>query len=474
MARKPATQSKAAPAAPARRRKSPGLVKPKRDTRVRDDFIPSEGYISRDFMERENERLWPRVWQVACRVEEIPRVGDYVTYEVARQSIMVVRTAPDTIQSFHNVCQHRGRRLKDANSRGNASSFFCKFHGWSWKIDGSVERILDPEDWSECKDFSADDLHLKETLVDTWGGWVFINMDLEAAPLREYLGDVIDYLDAFEFDRMRIRWHKTVIFPCNWKVALEAFNEGYHVAGSHPQLLQFQGDDHTFCETHGIHAFFAQGTAGKGVARPLGAPTPRTGKPMPADTRQGLVDFYNNLNETLAAVFTPLSTQATARVLTEVPAGTPPIDTLLQAFAFQKEAAHAAGSGWPEQLSLEKQGAAGTAWHVFPAQILNFAADGLLSYRARPWGDDPNFCLFDIWSLQRYAPGAEPPVVHEFYTDWTQDTIKNFGLILAQDFANMGEVQAGQHSLGFAGGRTNPFQERTVSNFHRMVREWIK
>lgn len=223
-----------------------------------------------------------------------------------------------------------------------------------------------------------------------------------------------------------------------------------------------------------MHAFFAQGTEGKGMSRPLGAPSERTGRPMPTDTRQGLVDFYNNLNETLGAVFTPLSTQATARVLSEVPEGTPPLEVLLRAFEFQKEAARAAGSGWPENLTGEKQAAAGTAWHIFPAQILNFSADGLLSYRARPWKDDPNYCLFDIWSLQRYAPGSEPPVVHEFYEDWSKDTVKNFGLILSQDFANMEEVQAGQHSLGFAGGRTNPSQERTVSHFHRMIREWIK
>ena len=236
---------------------------------VRDDFIPTDAYISREFLERENQRLWPRVWQVACRLEEIPRVGDYVTYEVARQSIIVVRTGPDTIKSFHNVCQHRGRRLKDPNSRGNANNFRCRFHGWCWKIDGSVQQILDEEDWLGCKNFTRDDLRLSETLVDTWGGWVFINMDLNAPPLREYLDAVVDYLDDFEFERMRIRWHKTVVAPCNWKVALEAFNEGYHVAGSHPQLLQLQGDDRTYTRVFGIHALFGQGREGKGVERIL-------------------------------------------------------------------------------------------------------------------------------------------------------------------------------------------------------------
>ena len=271
---------------------------------------------------------------------------------------------------------------------------------------------------------------------------------------------------------MRIRWHKTTIAPCNWKIGLEAFIEGYHVAATHPQLLKYQGDDYTSSEARGRHAFCRQGGP-QGMTRPLGAPNPRTGRPMPEDVRQGIVDFYNDLNATLGAVFTPRATEATARILDEVPAGTPAIETLLKAFEFQKEAALACGAGWPEQLTLEKQAAAGTAWHVFPNLILNFAADGLLAYRARPYGDDPDRCLFEIWSLQRYAPGAEPSIQHEFYPDWKADPVKQFGFILSQDFANVGEVQAGQHSRGFKGARTNPVQEVTVSNFHRVLRDWL-
>jgi hypothetical protein len=98
----------------------------------------------------------------------------------------------------------------------------------------------------------------------------------------------------------------------------------------------------------------------------------------------------------------------------------------------------------------------------------------MLFYRARPDGDNPDSCFYDICSIARYAPGAEPPLKREFYwgvDDWKIDTVERFGLILSQDFANMTEVQKGMKSKGFRGARTNPLQESAISNFHRVLRE---
>ena len=113
----------------------------------------------------------------------------------------------------------------------------------------------------------------------------------------------------------------------------------------------------------------------------------------------------------------------------------------------------------------------GIDWHVFPNSIFLPSLTTVLRYRARPNGTDPNSCIFEVYVIERFPEGQEPK------TEWVYEeepSEEKWRLILAQDFGNMGEVQAGQHSLGFAGGRTNPFQERTVSNFHRMIREWIK
>ncbi|MGO9512694.1 MAG: aromatic ring-hydroxylating oxygenase subunit alpha [Steroidobacteraceae bacterium] len=440
-----------------------------RPTTVRPDFVPKDAYISPEFARLEAQRIWPKVWQVACRLEEIPAIGDFVTYDILDESIIVVRTSATEIKAFFNVCQHRGRRL--TAGCGHANNFMCRYHGWTWRLDGTLAKVLDHGDWQGCPDMQNEDLRLADVQVDTWGGFVFVNMDPHCEPLAEFLAPMPEYIDCFEFETLRYRWYKSIRLPCNWKVALEAFNEGYHVAATHPQLLNIAGDDVTRSFAMGKHAMFAYPTA----TRPLGAPSPRTGKPMPEDLRPGLVAFYQEMEDTLKAIFTARDNEAVRRVLSEVPAGTPPMDVFLKGMEFQKEAAIACGAGWPD-LTLEQFGRAGTDWHVFPNLVFLMWPDGVLAYRARPELNDPDHCIYDIWSLVRYAPGAEPPLKREFYygpNDWQENVVENFGLILSQDFQNMGEVQRGMKSRGFRGSRTNPLQESSVSNFHKTVHGYV-
>src|SRR5271157_5112899 len=145
--------------------------------------IPTEAYLSEQYARAEKDKLWAKVWQAACRVEEIPKVGDYVTYDILDESIIVVRSAPDKISAYYNVCQHRGRRLTE--SCGQAVRFRCRFHGWCWNLKGENTFVLDPQDWGKC--LTPENLHLKEVKLDTWGGWVWINMDPNCKPLKEYL-----------------------------------------------------------------------------------------------------------------------------------------------------------------------------------------------------------------------------------------------------------------------------------------------
>ena len=97
--------------------------------------IPVEPFVSRDYAEAEADKLWARVWQAACRLEEIPRVGDYVTYDIGEESIIIVRISADEVRAMYNVCLHRGRRLTEGC--GHTNQFYCRFHGWSWNIDGT-------------------------------------------------------------------------------------------------------------------------------------------------------------------------------------------------------------------------------------------------------------------------------------------------------------------------------------------------
>lgn len=204
--------------------------------------IGVEAYISQTYARAEGDKLWSKVWQQVGRVEEIPKVGDFLTYEILDESVIIVRSTPDTISAYHNVCSHRGRRLVDTppgahEARGQARQFICGFHGWRYDLDGKNTFAAERQDWP-CG-LTEESTKLRGVTVDTWGGWIWINMDPGCEPLRDYLEPAASLLDHFHLENMRYRWRKWLVFDCNWKVALEAFMETYHVPYTHPEFMNF-------------------------------------------------------------------------------------------------------------------------------------------------------------------------------------------------------------------------------------------
>jgi phenylpropionate dioxygenase-like ring-hydroxylating dioxygenase large terminal subunit len=194
-------------------------------------------YLDPDFHRLEVERMWRRVWQMACREEQIPEVGDSLLYDLAEMSLIVVRTAPDEIRAFHNSCLHRGTQLR--GGAGRVAEFRCPFHGFTWNLDGSFLEM--PCAW----DFPHVDparLALPEAQVGTWGGFVFVNPDPAAGPLGDYLEDLPWHFESWPLEDRYLAAHGVRVVACNWKVGLEAFMEAYHVVGVHPQLLRTSGD----------------------------------------------------------------------------------------------------------------------------------------------------------------------------------------------------------------------------------------
>ena len=117
----------------------------------------TEAFLSRDYLEDEKTKLWPKVWQMVERLEDFPDVGDWITYNVADESIIVMRVAerdvPEAFRAFHNVCPHRGRQLvsvpdgvHDVRGKGR-KNFICGFHGWTFDTEGNNSYILDQQDW---------------------------------------------------------------------------------------------------------------------------------------------------------------------------------------------------------------------------------------------------------------------------------------------------------------------------------------
>lgn len=196
-------------------------------------------YFEQGYHDMEVERIWKRTWQMACREDDIPNVGDYIVYRIAHLSYLVVRTGEDSFQAHQNVCLHRGRTLRDCDGKA-ASEFRCPYHGWSWRIDGSLKEITCEWDFPGVRE---DTSRLPAAKVETWAGFVFINPDPEAEPLQDYLGPVMmEHYRKFKFQNRFKQAHVRRVMRANWKVVQEAFMEAYHVIATHPQLMLSGGD----------------------------------------------------------------------------------------------------------------------------------------------------------------------------------------------------------------------------------------
>ena len=320
--------------------------------------IPVEAFVSADYARAENDKLWSKVWQIACREEELPNVGDYVTYDILDESIIVIRSAPGEISAYYNVCPHRGRRI--TKGCGHAQRLHCRFHGWGWDIKGNSTYVLDAEDWGDA--VAPDKIALKHVKVDTWGGWVWINMDPDCVSLEEYLGPAWSILGKLKFERMRYRWRQWLHFPCNWKTALESFIESFHVDGTHPQLLEW-GSNRWWCRTGGLHSWHGVGAA-RGTAERAGSGSITVSAEDGQDPRVTMAELFTELWTTVGTT-TQTMVDAANRLVDELPEGTPP--EVVAGHLMQQAAIADAGRGvfWPE-ITPQEYFDAGLDWHIFP------------------------------------------------------------------------------------------------------------
>ena len=435
----------------------------------------NEAFLSREYLEAEKKLLWPKIWQMVERETDLPNPGDWMTYNVADESIIVIRKEDGGFKAFHNVCPHRGRQLvsvpdmvpgKVHDVRGsNRKSFICGFHGWTFDTDGNNTYILDPQDWENR--LTPDMTCLSEVRVDTWGGWIYINMDPDCIPLTDWMGRAGEILGHFELDRMRYKWRQWAIYPCNWKTAIEAFLEPYHVAGTHTQLLAY-GDYYALSKQYGLHSVSSYDTRDSKFKMAESAGTTRAGKGD--DPR---VSTYELIRENYETVNYSASTEtlvnAASRLKDELPETATAQECIAHWLKSAKADDAARGVIWPEVPPEIKQ-EAGLAWGLWPNQNILHGETFALCYRVRPYGDDPNQCVFESYALERFPEGEEPE------TEWVHadPTGDNWGSVLAQDFSNMEFVQKGMKSSGFRGTLPNPHQEQKVINLHRNLANYLE
>ena len=408
--------------------------------------IPKDRYLSREWHEKEKACLWSRVWQFACREEQIPEVGSYIVYEIADQSYLVTRVSEDEIKAYPNVCLHRGRLLKTYD--GRCSEFRCPYHGFAWHLDGELKHI--PAEWDfPHLEARSEDMALPEVKVGTWAGFVFINPDPEAESLQDFLGEeILRHFERWDLENRYIQAHVSKIVNCNWKIANEAFSEGFHVNATHPQGMTYTGDPQSQVD---IWRNTARNISPKGIPCPLLSFVPteeqmlrdaldvREGEPLPIPFEDG---------ETMRAALSRAGRERFRDSFGDR------VDDLTDAEFLD---------AW--------------VYTVFP-NFMPWGAFNRIFYRFRPNGDEHESCIFEIFYLAPFLGDRPPPATETKLgpsDPWTDaKELEKLAMVAEQDTFNMQRVHQGLKVLRREGVLLSRYQESIVRWRQDLIQEYVE
>ena len=381
--------------------------------------INTERYWKKEYHDLEVEKIWKKTWQMACREDEIPNVGDYIVYDIAHLSYLVVRTE-EGVKAHQNICLHRGRLLKDCSGKG-AEEFMCPYHGWTWNLDGSMKHMTTEWDFPGVRD---DVNSLPQVQVACWEGFVFINPDPEAGPLEEFLGPVMmEHYTKYGFEHRLIQANVSKLLRCNWKVVMEAFMEAYHVIATHPHQMLTSGDlSNTTYDVFGNWGRAAQ-------------------FPSPGSPQRGIT-------------VTPEEALENYRRAADGTRG------LIQALT---------GEDLSDFSDLELQG--GSFNDLFP-NLHPWGGWMRICFRFRPHGDNPEESIMDIYLLAPWPKDKPRPAPAKqrklgFDDAWTAaPELLSLSKITDQDVFNVPSVQRGLKAKNPPYVWYSAYQEGKIRNFH--------
>jgi choline monooxygenase len=193
--------------------------------------LPATYYSDPDVSQLEREKIFARTWQVVGHRDQILKPGDYFTTNLVGEPLLIVRGAKGEIRGFYNVCRHRAG--PPAEGCGTKKLFRCAYHGWTYGLDG---QLISAPEFEGVQDFHPEEFTLAPVRVEEWSGLIFVNLDANAAPLVESLGELPQQAGRFGFERMKLFERRTYDMKCNWKTYVDNYLEGYHLPSVHPGL----------------------------------------------------------------------------------------------------------------------------------------------------------------------------------------------------------------------------------------------
>ena len=398
-------------------------------------------------MDLEWEKLWTKTWLIAGMVNQIPNPGDYITADIARENILCSRGNDGRIRAFYNVCQHRGNRLVSAEWGSLAGGEFqCAYHGWRFDNEGTLKWVYCEEDFPQGT--PCGNRNLAEIPCDTWGGFIWINMDETCSSLAQFLEPIAGQLDGYRMENMKRTHWVTLEGDFNWKCVQDNFNESYHLPFVHPQTLPAMNELYTACQFD----LYPSGHAR--MLMPGGGPGPQY-KGRAERTFQSFAQEWK---------FWDFDAEPYRNDL----AG-------LRAARQQRKRELGASKGYDFSCYSDEQLTDHYHYTVFPNVSFSMKPDGCIWLRGLPHPTDPGKCYFDMWYLTLFPEGST-----EYYSNSMRDWVSidhqvehqrgkagevSCGPGIDQDVAIWNTQQAGLASRGFR-NEYLPTQERRIRFFH--------
>lgn len=387
--------------------------------------VAKHRYIDAEFAELEQHRLWRRVWQWACLIEDVAEVGDFYEYQYGNQSILVIRGDDGALRAFHNVCPHRGNRLRGGTGTLQ-NELACNYHRWTWDLHGQLTKVPEREGFPAFDDAC---FALREVSVDVWAQFVFINPDPNAEPLLDYLAPLPDRVAPYHWELHTRTSSVTLPMAANWKTMVDGFLDVYHLQGVHPQLLEYTDDVNTTYELLGKHS---------AMYMPMGVASPKA-----RDTsEQGII---TELAKPRSGIMGKMLRESSAfEIVDGIPTLTGGVTVREALIEAGRKSAAKLGRDYSELT--DEQLIDDHHYFIFPNVIINAFAGHIVLARIRPDVSDAERCFFDLFVMNWLTEDeqqAREPSPHEF----VEENAK-VGRVPDQDFTALPKVQLGLHSDG--------------------------